>query len=310
LTASRPPFSHPSPFRPGRGGVRVLRHLRAALAASVAACLLTASPAGADEESPYAIAADRIATVERGSGSLLFGRLWNESDQPATATLSVGGEVRATVELAPMSRGEIETVVTAKSVRDFTQTTIAITGAYGEITHKGAAIRGLRVDGGGSGTFAECSTVSWHYDGDQQPRAARRTKKDVTQGLARISKATGLNFVETTDAAEAQIDFSWRRIKDKSVIAIGGWERTGDIYRGFVELSTTNRGMRDSAAGVERRSTIEHEMFHVLGIGHSDDRDSLMYDTYREGQQLTGLDRKVVDLIYSPRSCLVETSAA
>ena len=304
MTASRPHSAHPQKIRLGRGGSTFIRHLRAVLAGSVAACLLTISPAGAVEEPPYSIAADRIVTVERGSGSLLFGRLWNESDQPATATLSVGGKVRATVELAPMSRGEIETVVTAKSVRNFTPTTISITGPYGAITHNGAAIRGLRVDGGGSGTFTECSTVSWYYDADQQPRSARRTKDDVTKGLARISKATGLNFVATTDPAEAQIDFSWRRIKDKSVIAIGGWERTGDIYRGFVKLSTTNRGMRDSAAGVKRRSTIEHEMYHVLGIGHSDDRDSLMYDTYRERQRLTDLDRKVIDLIYSPRSCL------
>lgn len=273
------------------------------LAAAVVTSALAIAPSSAAEDSPYSIAADRITTVDRGSGSLLFGRLWNESDQPATATLTVGGEIRSTVELAPMSRGEIETIVTAKEVRGFTPTTFTITGPYGTITQDGAAIRGLRVDGGGSGTFLPCSTVAWYYDDDRQPRAARQTKKDLTRGLARISTVTGLRFVETDEPSSADVDFSWRAIKGKSVIARGGWERTGDVYRGFVELSTTNRGMRDASAGPERRSTIEHEMFHVLGLGHSDDKASLMYDTYRPRQRLTSLDRKVIDLIYEPDSC-------
>lgn len=308
-----PPTFGPSPgFRASdvvkrKSGPVMLRRLFALVLGSAVATAALAVPAHGQESSPYEIKGYPALTLyDEDEQALLFGRVWNDSDQPAQATLTLDGTVVDERVLAPGSRGTLEFIVDGRDLeRSFTPGRFAIAGAYGQEEQRTAVIKGLSVDTNGAPTFTPCSTVTWFYDGSFEPRRASRMKRDVVRGLNRIQRQVGLRFREVDDPDQAQLTFRWQKFADRDVLAEGGWSRANSQYSGTVLLSSSSRGMADSAGTRSRTVTVQHEVFHVLGIGHSENPKSLMYYMQKAQlkQKLTALDRKVIDLLYSPATC-------
>ena len=285
----------------------MLRRLVALVLGSVVACVATALPSHGQESSPYEIRGYPALTLyDDDEQALLFGRVWNESDQPAQARLTLDGTVVDERVLAPGSLGTLEFVVDGRDLkRSFTPGRFVISGPYGQEEQRTAVIKGLSVDTNAAPTFTPCSTVTWYYDSSSEPRRAKRMKRDVVRALSRMKRQVGLHFSEVDDQDQAQLTFRWKRFADRDVLAEGGWSRSNSEYAGTVLLSSSSRGMADSAGSRSRSVTVQHEVFHVLGIGHSENPQSLMYYMQKAQlkQKLTALDRKVIDLLYSPATC-------
>lgn len=135
---------------------------------------------------------------------------------------------------------------------------------------------------GRQATYFPCQTVPWFYDRTSQPGNAGQIYGDTITGLAMLSAETGLTFTETIDPNEAALTFRFASIG--SAAGIGG----GALGRGTVTYSTTDWWPTDPWAGfgIVRQADgvsaaghgwlVVHEVMHAIGLGHVNDRTSVM----------------------------------
>lgn len=172
------------------------------------------------------------------------------------------------------------------------------------------------------GRFPPCSTLTWVYRDKGRPAGTSRTKvlADINGALTRLSKETGVRFVRSTDSS---------RIGSNHVISIG-WEDLGrygpagvggggtrisngvSTVTGEVALNTKDSwATSDSAAGfgssyrwrAGRGWLLVHELMHVLGLQHTEDRDELMA-SYNSGQRALGKgDLAGLRYLYPKKGC-------
>lgn len=135
---------------------------------------------------------------------------------------------------------------------------------------------------GSAATYFPCQTVNWYYDRTNQPAGASQIYNDTITGLQMLSTETGLAFVETADPNAA--DLLFRFANTGSAAGIGG----GGFGRGTVTYSTTDWWPTDQwpGFGIVRQPNgtsaaghgwlVVHEVMHAIGIGHVNDRTSVM----------------------------------
>ncbi len=135
---------------------------------------------------------------------------------------------------------------------------------------------------GRQATYFPCQTVPWFYDRTRQPGNAGQIYSDTVTGLAMVAAETGLTFVETTDPAQAALTFRFGDIG--SAAGQGG----GGGGQGFVTYSATDWWPTDPwpGFGIVRQPNgtsaaghgwlVVHEVMHAIGLGHVNDRSSVM----------------------------------
>ena len=149
---------------------------------------------------------------------------------------------------------------------------------------------------GSRATYTPCQTIEWNFDTTGQPGDRSTMRDDILAGLATLSGITGLRFVETPDARNAELTFSWRDLAElgyADASGVGGY--TGP-NKGWVAFSPTNEWTNDYWAGNQpktkrwedaqyiytlsingRQTLVVHEVMHALGFGHVEDFTSIMY---------------------------------
>lgn len=135
---------------------------------------------------------------------------------------------------------------------------------------------------GNTATYFPCQTVNWFYDRSVQPVGASQIYNDTITGLGMIAAETGLTFVETADPNAA--DLLFRFANTGTAAGVGG----GGFGRGTVTYSTTDWWPTDQwpGFGVVRQPNgtsaaghgwlVVHEVMHAIGLGHVNDRSSVM----------------------------------
>jgi hypothetical protein len=135
---------------------------------------------------------------------------------------------------------------------------------------------------GKQATYFPCQTIPWYYDRTSQPGNGGQIYSDTVTSLAMLSAETGLVFTETTDPAQAALTFRWANVG--TAAGTGG----GANGVGFVNFSTTDWWPTDPWPGfaIVRQPNgvfaaghgwlVVHEVMHAIGIGHVNDRTSVM----------------------------------
>ncbi len=135
---------------------------------------------------------------------------------------------------------------------------------------------------GNAATYFPCQTVNWYYDRSNQPAGASQIYNDTITGLQMLSTETGLTFAETADPNAA--DLLFRFANTGTAAGIGG----GGFGKGTVTYSTTDWWPTDQwpGFGVVRQPNgtsaaghgwlVVHEVMHAIGLGHVNDRSSVM----------------------------------
>ncbi|MFQ5702840.1 MAG: matrixin family metalloprotease [Gemmatimonadales bacterium] len=111
--------------------------------------------------------------------------------------------------------------------------------------------------------------------------------------------AIPVHFVFVRDSVAAEVEVKWirafpmRRSGQTDVV----WDQRGWLVRGTITLATHSRSGRALASDVVYTVAL-HEIGHMLGVGHSDDPDDLMYPS-TSVHDLTPRDRRSARLLYS-----------
>ena len=141
-----------------------------------------------------------------------------------------------------------------------------------------------------------CKVITVKVNGNGGPPKA---VQQVRQALAKVAAATGLRFRYdgTTSAipwrtdgrkpeyADAALTISWATPKQVEPLTGwtigwgGGWYRDGEIFRGGISLDRTGTaGLKNGfGTGATWGAVLLHELGHVMGLGHVEERAQLMY---------------------------------
>lgn len=135
---------------------------------------------------------------------------------------------------------------------------------------------------GRQATYFPCQTVPWFYDRTNQPANGGQIYSDTITSLAMLSAESGLTFTETTDPSQSALTFRWGSLG--TAAGTGG----GANGSGFVNYSTTDWWPTDPwpGFGIVRQPNgvsavghgwlVVHEVMHAMGVGHVNDRTSVM----------------------------------
>ncbi len=131
-----------------------------------------------------------------------------------------------------------------------------------------------------------CSVISWSVSGTP-PYEGQQADLDVA--FARLSQASGLQFVQVSDPAVSAIDITWSTPAETpslagNVAGLGGPsfvlrpDGTGKAVAGRVVLDSTESMVGGYSTSVSSWGKVMlHELTHVAGLGHADGREQIMY---------------------------------
>ena len=159
-------------------------------------------------------------------------------------------------------------------------------------------------------TFEPCSTVTWSYNKNSQPKSSKLMHRTISQSMTLLSKKTGLRIVEAPKGVAGDIRVGWGNLPAMGYVdaaGVGGPD-------GHITLNTKeNDWVRDSYAGFDKRNRyremgngwlIAHEALHVLGMGHSDSNGELMSSAnYQDKDGFGKGDMAGIKKLYRPGTC-------
>ena len=244
----------------------------------------------------------------------------NNAVTEATAELLQGSKILDSIVIAANDRGEFTRLFKAKQ---FKTGNTAFTVRVKDTT--GASMNfPITVAKGWAGfvddvnpTFEPCSTVTWSYNKNSQPKSSKLMHRTISQSMTLLSKKTGLRIVEAPKGVAGDIRVGWGNLSAMGYGNVAGVGGPG----GDITLNTKkNVSVRDSYAGFEQREQgrqyggkgwlIAHEALHVLGMGHSDSNGELMSSAnYQDKDGFGKGDMAGIKELYRPGTCGRTTKA-
>jgi hypothetical protein len=243
----------------------------------------------------------------------------NNAVTEATAELLQGSKILDSIVIAANDRGEFTRLFKAKQ---FKTGNTAFTVRVKDTT--GASMNfPITVAKGWAGfvddvnpTFEPCSTVTWSYNKNSQPKSSKLMHRTISQSMTLLSKKTGLRIVEAPKGVAGDIRVGWGNLSAmgyEDAAGVGGPD-------GHITLNTKeNDWVRDSYAGFDKRNRyremgngwlIAHEALHVLGMGHSDSNGELMSSAnYQDKDGFGKGDMAGIKELYRPGTCGRTTKA-
>lgn len=242
----------------------------------------------------------------------------NNTNTPVTVSVLNGDKTLTEMQLPPESDRNL--VFSTKNIKATKYLTARFKTDAGDVedypivvTHKwrtiwqgiggGYILGGINNDGGA--TFAPCSTVYWTHDFSKKPKDIKTAlfERDIRKSFNLLSKYTGLKFVKAdanTPSTAPSIHFFWGRAKGAE--GLGGPSGNG----GTVEISNRSSWVKDRNTGWGSRGRnwlIAHETMHVLGLGHSTDRQDQMYPIHRTQSTMGVGDKAGLRALYPQAMC-------
>lgn len=162
-----------------------------------------------------------------------------------------------------------------------------------------------------TGSWAPCSTVTWSYRAQGQPRSASTFKKDVKASLRRLGRITGLTFVETPDGAEdpatgerAALRISWRNLGTSGPSGVGGTDGTVEFNTQDYWVTNRYAGFGDTYRSPAGRGwLIVHEVMHTMQFAHVNSRTAIMGPINYGQHHFTKGDLEGLRALYPTAGC-------
>jgi hypothetical protein len=136
-----------------------------------------------------------------------------------------------------------------------------------------------------------------------KPGEDAKFRKMVIDALNVWSSASGgkISFRITNVLLESNINVDWKRVDRK---ALGhcyfNWDAQGRLYGAEVSIGLTDgRIHKQYDNDIEVYHTILHEIGHALGLGHSPNREDIMYTPHQYGNaSLSANDKYSIQWLY------------
>lgn len=160
--------------------------------------------------------------------------------------------------------------------------------------------------------YEPCRELRWYYDDNREPTSNKGSvPREFASVAQEMMEATGVRFTRSKGRSNADLVISWKEFRGGGPSATGGssfsW-RHGDedayLSYGHIDLNRSDTWARGQSES-PRTSLLLHELGHVMGLGHVDVKERLMYPVYSEGSpdHFTRPERKGLRELYKPASC-------
>lgn len=121
----------------------------------------------------------------------------------------------------------------------------------------------------------------------------------IRQAFALWAAETALTFTETSSRQDADIVIGWAEGEHGDgdafdgpgdVLAHASYPNPYEDRQVFLHFDDAERWVNSNTQNVDLLTVAAHEIGHALGLGHSDDRNALMYPSYSEPHRFLGRD--------------------
>ncbi|XP_054159286.1 matrix metalloproteinase-14-like [Oppia nitens] len=160
------------------------------------------------------------------------------------------------------------------------------------------------------GSMWQTKNITWkvtqYSTQDNLREKDKHIDKLMKYALHEWSKHSGLNFIHERGDKKAMIEIGFKVMDHRDGNPFDGPGRTlahafFPQFGGNTHFDDHERWSIDGKRGVDLLSVAVHEFGHALGLGHSDNKDSLMYPTYAgKRSELKKDDINGIQMLYGP----------